>query len=155
MGKINGKRKTILGDGSNVALFNPTRKKKGRFDNLTEIINYLNELGKKYCIQYQVLVDATLRHRIDKKDALDSAINTGKIIQCPSQTEADYFILEYYKRHDDDVIIISNDNFSDHGVSNLKQCKFAFILDEIILTPPIEQFLYELSEDKGGEKVNA
>ena len=110
---------------------------------------------KKYSIQYQVLVDATLRHRIDKRDDLDSAIRTGKIIQCPSKTEADFFILEYYKRHDNEVIIISNDNFSDHNVSNLNQCKFAFILDEIILTPPIEQFLSKLNDNKQGEKVNA
>ena len=142
-------------DGSNIALFSRTSKKKGRFNNLKGIINFLNELGKHYTFQYQVLIDATLRYRIDNETELDSAIKTGKIIQCPSKTEADYFILEYNKRHDNEVIIISNDNFSDYDVSNLKQCKFAIILEEIILTPPIEQFLNKLNNNNQGEKENA
>ncbi|MHA1439258.1 MAG: NYN domain-containing protein [Promethearchaeota archaeon] len=142
-------------DGSNIALFNPTRKGLGRFGNLQAFMNYFSELSKNYSIQYQILVDASLKHKIDNEKELESKINTGKIIQCPSRTDADYFILEYFKRHEDNVIIISNDNFSDYDVTNLKQCRFAFILDEIILNPPIEQFLDDSNENPIGEEVNA
>ncbi|MFX1340725.1 MAG: hypothetical protein ACFFDK_19095 [Promethearchaeota archaeon] len=155
MEKSNGKKKIVLVDGSNIAFFNPTRKGLGRFDNLQAFISYLNKIKKKKSFEYQILVDASLKHKINNKKKLESAINTGKIIQCPSQTEADYFILEYFKRHEDNVIIISNDNFSDHNVSNLKQCKFAFILDEIILKPSIEEFWINGGENGIGEQVDA
>lgn len=146
LGRTKGKRKIVLVDGSNVAFFTPTSKGLGRFGNLQAFMKYLDELHEKKCIKYQILVDASLKHRINNKKKLELAINTGKIIQCPSKTEADYFILEYYKRHKDNVIIISNDNFADHNVSNLKQCKFALVLEEIILNPAIEQFWEEIKE---------
>jgi len=153
--RSNNKWIIILVDGSNVAFFNPTQKGLGRFDNLLAFSSFLRDLNKKYSIQYEILVDASLKHKIDNEQGLESALNKGKIIQCPSRTEADYFILEYFKRHEENVIIISNDNFSQYNVSNLRQCRFAFILNEIILNPSIEKFCDILNDKNTGEQLIA
>lgn len=151
----NRKKKYILVDGSNVALFYRTRKRSGRFNNIQAITCYLNELSKIYPLRYQILIDASLRYKIDNEQALESAIQKGKIIQCPSRTETDYFILEYFKRHENQVIVISNDNFSNYSVSNLRQCRFAIILDEIIFNPAIELFWTDSEQKIGGEIMSA
>ncbi len=155
MEKTKGKNLIYLVDGSNVARFNPTKEKKGKFSNIMQLHKQLENLLKIHRIKFQTIIDASLKSNIDNVKGLENAINTGKIIQTPSGTEADYFFLEYFKRHRDNVVIISNDTFKDHHIAMINQCKFAFIMDELILKPTLEYFLETSANKKAGGKVNA
>ena len=130
----------ILVDGSNVAFFHPTFKQFARYENLHLIIKYLTDIKKKFPINFQILVDASLRHKIDNKKALEVLIKKVKIIQCPSKREADFFFLTFFQRHKGNVLIISNDDFRDCNLSEIRQSKFALIMQEVILTPAIEEY---------------
>ncbi len=132
---------SIIIDGSNIALHKKTQNKKARYKNFTILIAFLKKLQKRFPIRWELVVDASLRHKIDNKDTLEHLINTGKIIQCPSKSEADNFILGFFRNHPENSIIISNDNFDDHEVSNLQVFKFAIIFEELVLYPNIEEFL--------------
>lgn len=143
---------TVLADGSNIAFFNPTSKRKGRYQNLKILRETLEIKKNELPFKYQIMVDATLLHRIDNKDALKKAIKTGVISQCPNNTSADFFLMEYHKRHEGKVIIISNDNFREYEVKNLFLCKFAFIFEDFILTPSIEDYINGTYEKPKGGK---
>ena len=134
----------IIVDGSNIAFYKRTQKKKAKYNNLEIIKHFLIELSKKFPIRWEIVVDASLRHLIDDKDALERAIKKGLIIQCPDKIEADKFILEFYSRHPEDTIIISNDNFKKYKIDNLNSFKFVIMFEEIILKPDIEAFLNTL-----------
>lgn len=133
----------IILDGSNIAFYKRTHKKRARFHNLEIVINYLKKLKQSYPIKWEIIVDASLRHRIDNQSDLENAIKTGKIIQCPSKAEADTFILNFYTQHPENTIIISNDNFNDHINTNLRLVKYVIMFDEIILDRDIDRFIDE------------
>jgi len=111
-------------------------------------------LEKLYPIEWEIIVDASLRHRIDNQAELEKEIKIGKILQCPSKAEADKFILNFYKRHPENTIIISNDNFDDHNISNLKLFKYVIMFDEIILDSDLEKFLDKNIESMEEVKFN-
>jgi len=131
----------IIVDGSNIAYYKRTHKKKAKYNNLEIIKNFLLDLSKKFPICWEIVVDASLRYMIDDKDALERAIKKGLIIQCPDNIEADKFILEFFSRHPENTLIISNDNFKKYKIDNLKNFKFVILFEELILEPKIEQFL--------------
>jgi len=131
----------IIVDGSNIAFSKRTQKKKAKFQNLETINKYLSTLKKLFPIKWEIIVDASLRHYIDNKEKLEHAINTGKIIQGPSKAESDEFFLEYFKRHPENTLIISNDNFEDYPTFNSSAFKFVIMFDEIIIKPDLEEFL--------------
>jgi len=135
----------IIIDGSNVAFHKRTHKKKARFQNLQILINFLRYLEKKYPIRWDIIIDASLRHYINDQRKLEESISTGKIIQCPSKVEADCFILEFFKLHSNNTVIISNDNFKEYQVSNLKLFKFVIMCNQIIIYPNLSDFLYKLA----------
>lgn len=93
---------TVIVDGSNVALH---RSRKGRIRNIKIMIKALERKGFKV----KVIVDASLRYRIDKPSELEELINQGKIIQAPPGTPADYFILKLAE--DLNAIVVSNDMY--------------------------------------------
>ena len=131
----------IILDGSNIAFYKRTHNKKAKYSNLKTAIEFLKKLEEKYSIKWEIIVDASLRHRIDEKDKLEFDIKTGKINQCPNKAEADGFILSFFKRHPERTIIVSNDNFEDHSISNLTICKFVIMFDELITDPDLEELL--------------
>ena len=143
----------IIVDGSNIAFFKRTHKKKAKFQNLEIVIKYLSTLKNLSPIEWEIIVDASLRHHIDNKEKLEHAINTGKITQGPSKAESDEFFLEYFKRHPENTLIISNDNFKDYSINNLSPFKFAIIFDEIIIKPDLDVFLKSQSHLKNIQKV--
>lgn len=131
----------IILDGSNIAHHKQDLDKKARYKNLELLTNYLKLLKKRFPIKWELIVDASLRHNIDKKHKLESLIDKGRIIQCPSKSEADNFIIEFHKRHPENAIIITNDNFDDHDIFNLRLFKFTIIFEEIVIFPNLEEFL--------------
>lgn len=131
----------ILSDGSNIALHRKTPKKKAKFQNLVILKKYVNELKELFPIEWEIVVDATLRHRINNKEALEKEIRTGVIVQCPCKVEADAFILEFFKNHPENTLIISNDGFEKYTIPNLVVFRYSILFDEFITIPNLKEYL--------------
>ncbi len=96
----------VIVDGSNVA-FHRVGKGKGRVRNIRVILKTLEKKG----FDVKVVIDASLRHRIDKPGELERLIREGKVIQAPPGSPADYFILKMAE--DLNAVIVSNDMYRD------------------------------------------
>ena len=82
-----------------------------------------------------------MRYQIDNLDCLEQAYHTSKFIQCPNKIKADEFILEFFRRHPEQTLIISNDNFSEYEIDNLALFKFTIFFNEVIIKPDLEEAL--------------
>lgn len=101
-------------DGSNVALEARTFKEGGR---LSQIELLTAKLEETEGAAVTVIVDANLRHHIDRKDDMEVMIKDRRILQAPAQTDADEFILltaEFHRSKGETVVIVSNDRFQDY-----------------------------------------
>ncbi len=136
----------IIVDGSNVAFFKRNKRKEAKLQNLEILISFLEKLSTKFPINHEIITDASLRYRIDKKSELEKLYNTGKLLQCPSKIQADEFLLEFFKLHPEDTIIISNENFSEFENVNPNVCKFMIIMKEIIILPNLTAFFNDVDK---------
>jgi hypothetical protein len=102
-------KKIALVDGSNVAF--SQEGETGRLDNINLICEKLKEEG----YEALVVVDASLRHRIDDAGSYERLVGTGRIRQAPAGTDADFFILSFARELD--AVIVSNDRFRDRQKS--------------------------------------
>ncbi len=133
-------------DGSNVALEARTFKSGGCLKQIELVMDKLSTTRGAAVI---VLVDANLRHHIDRKDDLERMINDRRVLQAPAQTDADEFILqtaEAYRARGQKVNIITNDRYLDY----LKKYKprFDWVKDVT------KQFMFVFSSD-GSEPIEA
>jgi hypothetical protein len=92
-------------DGSNVA--HSTEGGTARLENITVVSEKLREEGYEPI----VIVDAALRHNIDRRDEFERLVDEGTIRQVPAGTDADYFILSFAREMD--ASVVSNDRFRD------------------------------------------
>ncbi len=106
-GKQNGAApaRTVIIDGSNVA--HCSEGESARLENIELVKRKLEEDG----LDAVVLVDAALRHQIDRSNDYEQLVESGVIRQAPAGTDADYFILAFARELDADVV--SNDRFRD------------------------------------------
>jgi hypothetical protein len=133
-------------DGSNVALEARTFKEGGR---LHQIQLVMDKLAKTEGSAITVLVDANLRHHIDRKDELEKMIKDRRVLQAPAQTDADEFILQTAEAHrsrGDNVVIITNDRYLDY-VKKYKP-RFDWVRDAS------KQFMFVFSAD-GSQAIEA
>lgn len=145
------KKKYIIVDGSNIAFFHRNPKKEPKFENIQLIIKILKETANDYPVDFLIIVDASLRHRINKKEKLEVLERTGTIVQCPRNHQADDFIIEFAQKHPENTIIISNDSFREYETDGLVICNFVIIFNEIIIKPNLTQCLQPLNQiDKSG-----
>ncbi len=101
-------------DGSNVALEARSFKEGGRLSQIELLTAKLEETEGAVVT---VIVDANLRHHIDRKDDMEVMIKDRRILQAPAQTDADEFILltaEFHRSKGETVVIVSNDRFQDY-----------------------------------------
>lgn len=96
----------VIVDGSNVA-FHRVGRGKGKIRNILIVIRSLEKKG----FDVKVVVDASLRYRIDNPNMLDKLVREGRIIQAPPGTPADYFILKLAE--DLNAVVVSNDMYRD------------------------------------------
>ena len=123
----------IIVDGSNVAFSRKTGKNKARFANLEIMVHLLDDL-KTYCpIEYEIITDASLKHRIDDPGTLEASYKSGTIVECPAGIAADEFIIDFASTRIDQAIIISNDKFSEYDTHQLTLCKFIIIFNTIVI----------------------
>lgn len=107
--------KYCLVDGSNIAFIIPkwkNNKKFGRFNLLEKIETFLNKLISDYpSLEFDIIVDANLKYKIDNLALLQTAIEENRIKMCPAGSTADEFIREMLEEKEGGVAIISNDLF--------------------------------------------
>lgn len=99
--------KLAIIDGSNVAY--STEAGKPRLGNILLVCEKLGEEGYESI----VVVDAALRHSIDREDDYEEMVENGKIRQAPAGTDADYFIVSFARELG--ASVVSNDRFRDHA----------------------------------------
>lgn len=99
------KRPAIIIDGANVAYEGQPADSKPKVSSIVAVKQLVEELGFRAVI----IVDASLRHSVDDPDQLEGLFNQGKVLQAPSGTAADYFVLR--TAEDLDAQVISNDEF--------------------------------------------
>ncbi|SRR5512138_1799547 len=97
--------KVAIVDGSNVA--HATEGDNARLENITLVCARLREDG----FEPIVVVDAALRHQIDRPDAYEQLVEDGTIRQAPAGTDADFFILSFARELD--ASVVSNDRYRD------------------------------------------
>ncbi|NMC07414.1 MAG: hypothetical protein GYA24_19520 [Candidatus Lokiarchaeota archaeon] len=132
----------LIVDGSNIANSVKNERKKAKLRNLILLMQYLDEIGSSYPIEYEILVDATLQYTIDDRAALEELIKRGRIHQCPAGRKADEYILEFYQMESQSTIIISNDRFKDYNFNpahDFALCDYMIIFDRII-SPKLKAF---------------
>ncbi len=103
-GTSGGERIAIV-DGSNVAY--STEGGAPRLENILLVSQKLRDEGYRPV----VLVDAALRHNIDRRAEFERLVDDGAIKQAPPGTDADYFILSFAR--DLQAPVVSNDRFKD------------------------------------------
>ncbi len=105
--KIRVPQNVAVLDVSNVALYGEKKREKGSIERVLVAIKTLQDRGFRVI----AVSDASLRYKIDKPDKLEKLIELGKVIQAPSGTPADYFILSIAES--EYGIVVSNDSFKD------------------------------------------
>jgi len=130
----------IIVDGSSIAYHRKSRKRSPRFFNIKLSIRFLTELKNQFPIKFEIIVDASLRHKIDQSKALEIAINEGKIVQCPKGMRADDFMLDFLKKNSKNTLVITNDNFDDYEIDDsLKDSILKFvIMNNQVVIPELE-----------------
>ena len=98
-------RQIAIVDGSNVA--HSSEGERAVLDNIRVVYDKLLEEGYEPI----VVVDAALRHQIDRPADFEAMVENGKIRQAPAGTDADYFILSFARELD--ASVVSNDRFKD------------------------------------------
>lgn len=100
-----GAQRVAIIDGSNVAY--STEGSGPRLENILLVSQKLRDEGYRPV----VVVDAALRHNIDRKGEFERLVDEGAIKQAPPGTDADYFILSFAR--DLDASVVSNDRFKE------------------------------------------
>ncbi|MDX1567563.1 MAG: hypothetical protein R3223_07170 [Longimicrobiales bacterium] len=138
----------IVVDGSNVAHIETSGDGSPKISNIQAVRSALQDRGYDPVI----IVDASLRHEIDDPQQLEHLLEDEKIHQAPSDTDADYFIVETADR--EGARIVSNDRYEEY------QDDFSWIPDRrvplMIIDGEVE--LYELGEagtDEDGRGAGA
>ncbi len=101
-------------DGANVAMEARKMKEGGLLRQLELLVEKLALVPGSIVT---VIVDAGLRHHIDRQKDLERMIERREVLQAPAQTQADEFILmtaEFLRKRGEKVRVVSNDTYSDY-----------------------------------------
>jgi len=143
-------RPILLVDGSNIA-YGVGKKCAPILQNLLHVLDELH----KFDLHVIVIVDATLRHYIDRPKELEALINSDKILQAPAGRTADVFLLQLaLKRQDkgEPVYILTNDMFP-HKEAGGVIPRIAFMIakigedKEIVFIPSLESLIEPVHEE--------
>lgn len=127
-------------DGANVAMEARKMKEGGLLRQLELLVEKLRLVPNSVVT---VIVDAGLRHHIDRQKDLERMIERREVLQAPAQTQADEFILmtaEFLRKRGETVRVVSNDTYSDY-IKRYKP-RFNWVHDVQ------EQFMFILSPDR-------
>lgn len=100
--------KKIVVDGANVAYIEQSQSGNPKVSNLKAVYQALKERG----FEPIIIIDASLQHKIDDPQQLESMIDNQTVRQAPAGTDADYFILETAKEYHSRIV--TNDKYDDY-----------------------------------------
>lgn len=100
--------KVIVVDGANVAYEECDDDGHPKVHNILAVRRLLKERG----YDPVVIVDASLKYKVDDEQRFESLIEEQIIRQVPAKTDADYFVLKTAEQHE--AMIISNDQYKDY-----------------------------------------
>ena len=135
----------ILVDASNVAHGKTSVASIPTLENLRRVLDRL----RLYPARVVALADASLRHKIDRRDELEGLFKSGELEQVPAGTSADDFLWQLWESYTAQGIrsyIVTNDQFPIEyakAESRLENPRIAFLLvgGELMFQPPIEALL--------------
>lgn len=97
----------VVLDGSNVAHNSHVNHRSApKVENLQRMIDDLNRRGFN---DIKVIVDASLRYKIDDPVALEEFAKSVDYFESPAKTSADVYVINHVKRHN--CLMVSNDRF--------------------------------------------
>jgi hypothetical protein len=136
----------IVVDGSNVAFEEFSKGGTPKVSNLVAVRKHLEERG----FHPMIIVDASLKHKVDDPDQLDALILNERIHQVPAGTDADYWVLETAQRIDG--LVVSNDRFQPYQDSYpwIEERRIPVMIIEGLVQlyePAIEAFLLAAAAD--------
>jgi len=99
-------RKVVI-DGSNVAHNSHGNERSKPLAN--NVIRLVSELKSRGFNDISIIVDASLRHRIEDKEKLNELRKAAEYVEAPAETSADIFIIQYVKH--EHCMLVSNDLF--------------------------------------------
>ena len=102
-------RRAAVVDGANVAYAEMSQGDQPKVSNLVAVRRALEERGYETIV---IVVDASLRHRVDAPDQQEALIDGGTVRQAPAGTDADYFLLETADHLG--AVVVSNDAYEDY-----------------------------------------
>lgn len=106
MNKSSLSRYNFIIDGSSVAFEEKTEDHKAKLTNFELLERKLQALGIK---KYEIFCDTSLRHTIDKPGIYLQLVENKDIIEIPTGSPTELFLLEYAKKND--AYIITNDDY--------------------------------------------
>lgn len=95
----------IIIDGANIAYIEQTEEGQPKVSNLVAVRRALKARG----YDPVVIIDASLIHEVDDPEQLENLLDHSGYHQAPSETDADYFIMETADRLSAEVV--SNDEY--------------------------------------------
>ncbi|RYY66678.1 MAG: hypothetical protein EOO12_03505 [Chitinophagaceae bacterium] len=132
----------VLIDGSNAAYSSGSnRSAKPHARNLVRLLDELRNLGFTDIL---VIVDASLRHRLQDPELLPEVEARAQYVESPAETPADVFLIEYVKK--ERCLLVSNDTFREWKLQDpwiaqyIDFYRLTFLItDEAVLLPHFEK----------------
>ncbi len=136
----------LIVDASNVAFGSTGAIRNPTLATLAEVLAMLPASN----LEIRAIADASLRHKIDRREDYERLVQTGEVLQAPAGRSADQFIAQLARRRKakgQKVYILTNDLLRQW--SDLEQLRVTFLKigeGEIIFDPPLETLSSNSSE---------
>lgn len=127
----------VILDASNVAFGGSGGERKARLSLLLEVTSQVPKAG----CELKVVADASLRHRIDDKQAYEGFVRAGFILQAPAGRSADQFIAHLARKRlaeGQKVFLLTNDLL--RQMPDLEDLRITFLVvseQEVLFDPPL------------------
>ena len=127
----------VIVDASNVAFGGSHGGRRARLDLLVEVVSQIPRAG----CELKVVADASLRHRIDKREEYEGLVGDGFFLQAPAGRSADQFIALLAKKRQTEgqqVRVLTNDLLRQYP--NLESMRITFLeisVGEVVFDPPL------------------
>lgn len=127
----------VILDASNIAFGGTGGERKARLSLLLEVASQVPKAG----CELKIVADASLRHRIDDKQAYEGFVRAGFVLQAPAGRSADQFIAHLARKRlaeGQKVRLLTNDLL--RQLPDLEHLRITFLVvsdGEVLFDPPL------------------
>lgn len=126
----------LIVDASNVAFGNSGGGKKPCLAPLQDILREI----PKGAYELKMIADASLRHRIDRREEYENLVRSGEVLQTPAGRSADQFMAQLARKRKAEgqkVQVLTNDLLREYPDLEPVRVTFLFVGDgEVVFDPP-------------------